>query len=128
MSENQIDNSDEYTSLMDGHVAESRTPVVSAQPLKRKKPGSDGPRNIEVEEDDASSVEGQQDINCPRRIHRREHVAPGPSDPYDEDEEEELKYGAEHVIKLFAPVSLCMLVVVATISSINFYTQKGVYL
>lgn len=47
----------------------------------------------------------------------------------EEDDGELLKYGAKSVLMVIIPVSVCLLVVVTTISSVTYYTQnQGTYL
>ena len=47
----------------------------------------------------------------------------------EEMDEEMLQYGAKSVLMLIVPVSVCLLVVVTTVSSVTYYTtNQGTYL
>ena len=53
--------------------------------------------------------------------------APTHNENDDEGEEDEivLKYGAHHVIKLFIPVTICLVFVIISLSLIKSYQESG---
>ncbi|XP_059797409.1 presenilin-2 isoform X1 [Balaenoptera ricei] len=104
-------------------VCDERTSLMSAEsPMPRS--CQEGRQALENGEG-AAQWRGQESEEDHEEDPDRYACSGVPGRPPGLEEELTLKYGAKHVIMLFVPVTLCMIVVVATIKSVRFYTEKN---
>ena len=82
-----------------------------------------GDHHLQVNMSSALTPSARADEQTTRRssVQQRRRVSHGSSDI----DEEDLRYGANTVISLFIPVTLCMIVVVTTITSVSYYTDQS---
>lgn len=75
-----------------------------------------------------SDITAGPEVLIPRKNKVKTGQSPQPTQIVDQDEDEGeivLKYGAQHVIKLFIPVTICLLFVIISLSLIKSYQQSG---